>query len=96
MSVTDVIRVVTFRNDTVRLPSFVGTLDERVRQLRALAFSPSIGRMSRDQAIRFRTPYLKRFDLAVAELDRLPRDAESVARLRSSLEYDRTFFTGER
>ena len=36
MSVTDVIRIVTFRNDTVRLPSFVGTLDERVRQAQSL------------------------------------------------------------
>jgi hypothetical protein len=96
MRTTDAIRVFTRNGETLRLQRFAGSIDERVRQLRALAFSPTMGRMSDDQAAKFRAPYLKRFDLATAELDRLPKESEPVARLRSSLEFDRTFFTGAR
>jgi hypothetical protein len=96
MRTTDAIRVFTRNGETLRLQRFAGSIDERVRQLRALAFSPTMGRMSDDQAAQFRTPYLKRFDLATAELARLPEESEPVTRLRSSLEFDRTFFTGAR
>ena len=96
MRTTDAIRVFTRNGETLRLQRFAGSIDERVRQLRALAFSPTMGRMSDDQAAQFRALYLTRFDLATAELDRLPQASEPVTRLRSSLELDRTFFTGAR
>ena len=96
MRTTDAIRVFTRNGETLRLQRFAGSIDERVRQFRALAFSPTMGRMSDEQAAKFRAPYLKRFDLATAELDRLPKESEPVTRLRSSLEFDRTFFMGVR
>src|SRR5262249_26285873 len=48
MDLIDTMRAVTFDDTAVRLQSFAGTLDERVRQLRELAFSPSMGRMTGD------------------------------------------------
>jgi hypothetical protein len=96
MRMTDAVRTFTRDGETVRLLTFHGSIDERVRQLRIVGFSPTMGRMSDDQAARFSSIYLKRLDIASSELQRLPADNEAVARLRSSLELDRTFFTGDR
>jgi hypothetical protein len=94
MRVTDAIRTFTSNGETVKLQRFQGSIDERVHQLRALAFSPTMGRMSKDQGVRFSAQYLKRLDLATAELHRLPTDSDAVVLLRSSLQRDRAFFTG--
>ena len=94
MRVTDAIRTFTSNGETVKLQPFQGSIDERVHQLRALAFSPTMGRMSKDQGVKFSAQYLKRLDLATAELHRLPTDSDAVVLLRSSLQRDRAFFTG--
>jgi len=94
MRVTDAIRTFTSNGETVKLQPFRGSIDERVHQLRALAFSPTMGRMSKDQGVKFSAQHLKRLDLATAELHRLPTDSDAVVLLRSSLQRDRAFFTG--
>jgi len=96
MRLTDAIRVFTKNAETIRLPPFGGSVDERLGQIRTVVFSPAMGRVSDDQAAGFRAIYLRRFDLAMAELRLLPSESEAVARLRASLERDRQFFAGDR
>jgi hypothetical protein len=81
---------------TLRLERFAGPVAERLRQLKTLAFSPYMGRVSVVQSAQFRNPYLKRLDLVEAELAELPRDSIEVTEFRTSLKLDRRFWNGER
>jgi hypothetical protein len=81
---------------TLRLERFAGPAAERVRQLKILAFSPYMGRVSAEQGAQFRDPYLKRLDLVEAELAELSRDSTEVTEFRASIKLDRRFWSGER
>lgn len=79
---------------TVRLQPFRGSLGEWMDQIRKLVFPGLSSRVSDAQRDQFRVQYLRRADLATAQLEKLPSGSAEVETLRSSLGLDIKFFRG--
>lgn len=86
------LRGMSRNGETLRLQPFRGSQAEWVEELRKLvhpALSAGIAESHRD---RFQAVYLRRTDLANAELRALPSDLKEVMQLRSSIGRDEQFY----
>jgi hypothetical protein len=89
------IRGFSYSGQTLRLQPFRGSAAEWVEQIQRLAYPPIHSYVSDAHRDTYATLYLRRADIAVKELDRLPRDTARAAELLGALERSLRFYRGE-
>ena len=92
MHQTDVIRVVTFRDQTQKLQSFRGSVAEWVEQLSKFIYPAVTSGVTDEQREQFRGSYLRRLRMVEAEVAKLPKDSAEVLRFQRSLALSTQFF----